>query len=157
MAPVFRSSASTAASRLSGIVAASLVAATYAVAPTPAAAIEGLPPHCAKAGNELAQLKCGTAHYRQKRLDAEARSADAKARGAAADVRAAAADARGAAADARSAASQARSVAAENESVCLNLIMKDIENNGSKTANLLEPPKKGEACSVARSLKLTAG
>ena len=157
MAGSFRSTASTVAKRFSGIAAASLVAATYAVTPMPAAAVDNLPAQCAKAGNEIAQLKCGSAYYRKMRADAEAQSAAAKAQSADAKARSADAKERSADAKARGAAADARGEEAEKEGVCLRVIMQDLESNGAKTASLTEPPKKGEACRLAKSLKLVVG
>lgn len=88
-----RLSTSTARNATLGIAAAAMLAATSLASPTradepgrgAAPKIDGLPAQCLKAGNELAQYKCGSAYYRKMRVDAEARSAEAKARGEAAD------------------------------------------------------------------------
>ena len=149
MALTFQAAASSIARRFSGILAASLMAVSSAVAPIPATAreierdIEGLPPHCAKLDGDVAKYKCGSAYYQSMRRDGEAQSADAKARSA---------DAK-----ARSANAKARAAASDAENACIDLIMSDLKANGTKTAKLKEPPKKGEACQLAKTLKLTAG
>jgi hypothetical protein len=66
------------------------------------------------------------------------------------DVRLKNAKARGAAADTRGAA-------ADDELKCINVIMNDLENNGTKTASLNAVPPKGQACKTAKALKLISG
>jgi hypothetical protein len=57
----------------------------------------------------------------------------------------------------RTDASNKRSAAADQEGTCLALIMTDLGKNGSKTANLTAVPPKGQACKIARELKLISG
>jgi hypothetical protein len=98
---------------------------------------------CRDLGPTDAGVKCAIREL-DRRIDA------ANARAKAADERAAEAKKRGAAADRRGAA-------ADREFACLELIMKDLEKSGEKTANLTAVPPKGQACETAKRLKLISG
>lgn len=72
--------------------------------------------------------------------------------------------ARAKAADDRAATLEAKTkdmrvtISAQNrEAACLDIIIKDVENNGARTASLTAVPPKGKACAVARELKLISG
>jgi hypothetical protein len=90
-----------------------------------------------------------------RKLDHRIEAANARAK--AADAKASEAEKRGALADRRGAAADKRGAAADNELACLDLIMKDLEGNGERTAKLTAVPPKDQACKTARELKLISG